>query len=53
MGRMDGEMQRIAIMQEYGWTYEQFQNTPHYVIALIIEKMKRDRKRQELASKKT
>lgn len=52
MGRMDREMQRIAIMQEFGWTYDQFMSTPNYVIALITAKMKRDRKQQELASKK-
>jgi len=51
MGRMNREMQRIAIMQEFKWTYEDYQNTPNHVITLIIEKMKRDAKDQELKSK--
>ena len=51
MGRMDRSMQMIAIMQEFHWTYEQYQNTPNYVLTLIVEKMKRDTKEQELRSK--
>jgi len=52
MGRMDKPMQMIAIMQEFGWSYQEYTNTPTYVISLITEKMKRDRKRQEIANKK-
>lgn len=52
MGRLDREMQRIAIMQEFGWTYDQYEATPAYVITLIKEKMTRDRKRQELEAKR-
>lgn len=52
MGRMDRTMQMVAILQEFGWTYEQYQNTPNYVVSLIVEKMRRDRKEQELAAKK-
>lgn len=52
MGRMDEEMQRIAIMQEFGWTFEQYMQTPQYVLTLIMEKMKRDRKQQEMAAKR-
>lgn len=48
MGRMTKPMQAIAIMQEFGWTWDQYQNTPHHIITLTIEKMRRDRKRQEL-----
>lgn len=53
MGRLNKPMQAIAIMQEFGWTFEQYENTPNYIIALIIEKMKRDRKKQELDAKRT
>ena len=52
MGRMDRPMQMVAIMQEFGWTYDQYMATPNYVITLIMEKMKRDRKEQELAAKR-
>ena len=45
-------MQIIAIMQEFGWSYEDYMNTPSYLIELIPEKMKRDRKRQELEAKR-
>lgn len=52
MGRMDREMQRIAIMQEFGWTYAEYMETPTHVLTLIHEKMSRDRKRQEQAAKR-
>lgn len=53
MGRLNKPMQTIAIMQEFGWTFEQYQNTPNYIITLIVEKMKRDRKKQEIEAKRT
>ena len=53
MGRMTKPMQAIAIMQEFGWTYEEYLSTPSHILALIPEKMKRDRKRQELANNKS
>lgn len=52
MGRMDQPMQMIAVMQEFQWTYDEYMNTPSYVITLIMEKMKRDRKKQELEAKR-
>lgn len=52
MGRMTKPMQAIAIMQEFGWTYQEYENTPAHILALIPEKMKRDRKQQELAAKR-
>lgn len=45
-------MQAIAIMQEFHWTYEDYLHTPAFVVELILEKMKRDRKRQELEAKR-
>ena len=53
MGRMDRSMQMIAIMQEFGWTYEEYVNTPNWVITLIQEKIKRDNKRSEMAAKQS
>lgn len=53
MGRLNKPMQAIAIMQEFGWTFEQYESTPSYIITLITEKMKRDRKKQELEAKRT
>lgn len=53
MRRMDRSMQMIAVMQEFGWTYEQYMNTPSFVLTLILEKMRRDQKEQELAAKRT
>ena len=51
MGRMDGSMQMITIMQEFHWTYEEYQNAPNYVLTLIKEKMRRDAKEQEMKAK--
>lgn len=51
MGRMDRTMQMIAIMQEFHWTYQEYQNTPNYVLTLIMEKMKRDTKEREMRAK--
>lgn len=45
-------MLAIAIMQEMGWTYEEYERTPAFIISLIVEKLKRDKKNQERASKK-
>jgi hypothetical protein len=53
MGRATKPMQAIAIMQEFGWSWEEYLATPTYVLTLITEKMKRDRKQQELAAKRT
>ena len=51
MGRMDQSMQMIAIMQEFHWTYNEYMDTPNYVLTLIIEKMKRDSKAEEMRAK--
>ena len=52
MGRMTKPMQAIAVMQEFGWTYEEYLNAPKFILDLIPEKMKRDRKRQEMEANK-
>lgn len=49
---MDEAMQMVAICQEFGWTYEQYQNQPAYFLTLIREKMVKDNKRQEMEAKK-
>lgn len=53
MGKADPLMQMVTICQEFGWTYEEYQNQPNFFIELIREKMKRDNKAQELQLKKT
>jgi hypothetical protein len=53
MGRMDRDMQMLAIMQEFGWTYQEYMNQPSWVLTLIVEKLKRDRKREERAVTKS
>ncbi len=45
-------MQMVAIMQEFGWTYDEYMSTPNWVATLIMEKMKRDRKEEQLAAKR-
>lgn len=52
MGKMDPLMQMVAICQEFGWTYDQYQEQPSYFIELIREKMVRDNKEQERQHKK-
>lgn len=52
MGWMTKPMQAIAIMQEFGWTYEEYLATPNFILELIPQKLKRDRKKEELAAKR-
>jgi hypothetical protein len=47
---MTRPMQALAIMQEFGWSWDEYQATPTHILALIPEKLKRDRKREELAA---
>lgn len=49
---MDGDMQMIAIMQEFGWTYNEYVEQPQWVLDLVIGKITRDSKEQELAAKR-
>lgn len=48
---MNGPMQMIAICQEFGWTYEEYQSQPDWFLRLIREKMIRDNKEQQLRQK--
>lgn len=52
MGRMDDLMQRVTICQEFGWTFDQYDDQPVHFIQAIKEKMQRDAKEQELAMKR-
>ena len=45
-------MLMVTILEQTGWTYEQYQDTPAYVLELIREKMVRDNKERELQSRK-
>jgi L-asparaginase II len=47
MGRLDPLMFMAAICQEFGWTYNEYMEQPHYFIQAIREKLIRDRKREE------
>lgn len=51
MGRMDASMLMVAICQEFHWTYDEYMSQPNYFLALIKEKLIRDRKEEELAAK--
>jgi len=42
----------LGILETYGWTYEQYENTPHWVIQLIHEKNAIDAEYNKLNSKK-
>lgn len=52
MGRMDGNMQMVALCQEFGWTYQEYVTQPAWFLYLIREKMVRDVKAQELEAQK-
>ena len=52
MGRSDQLMQMVAICQEFGWTYDEYQNQPTFFLTLIREKMIRDNKERELELRK-
>ena len=52
MGNMDGLMQMVAICQEFHWTYQDYNSQPAWFLTLIIEKLTRDRKREQLESRK-
>lgn len=45
-------MIRVAICEDFGWTYEDYQNQPVHFIQLITEKKVRDNKEREMQIKK-
>lgn len=47
MGKMDGQMQIVAVCQEFGWTYDEYMSQPAWFLTLIREKLIRDAKAQE------
>lgn len=49
---MNADMLMIAICQEFGWTYNEYMNTPTWVLDLIKEKMVRDAKEAEMRARK-
>lgn len=49
---MDELMQMVAICEQYGWTYQQYEEQPAFFISLVKERMRIDSKAQELAAKK-
>lgn len=52
MGKANPLMQIVTVCEEFGWTYDEYMNQPHFFLELIREKMVRDNKAQELALKK-
>ena len=50
MGRMTRPMQALAMMQAFGWTYEEFLAQPQHLVTLYFEKLDRDRKKERLAA---
>lgn len=52
MGKMNLDMQMVAICQEFGWTYQEYESQPNWFLTLIKEKMSRDNKARELEAKK-
>lgn len=49
---MNSLMLMVSICEDYGWTYEEYQNQPAFFLELVIEKKIRDNKEKELAYKK-
>jgi hypothetical protein len=45
-------MLAVAIMEQFGWTYEEYLDTPTFVIELITEKIRIDAQRAEQEAKK-
>jgi hypothetical protein len=53
MGRMDRTMQAVAVMKDYGWTYEQYLDTPAFILSVIMEKMRIDQKKDKIAANRS
>jgi len=45
-------MQVVAICQELGWTYEEYQNQPEWFVDLLKDKLDIDAEESRKASKK-
>lgn len=52
IGKLDAEMLRVQIMLDTGWTFEEYQSQPFYVLELVKEKMRREAKEQEQQNRK-
>lgn len=52
MGRMDTNMQMVAICEKMKWTYQEYVSQPAWFIYLLKEKIIRDTKAQEMQLKK-
>lgn len=42
----------VTVCEMFGWTYQEYLDTPAFIIELIKEKMMRDNKEKERAIKK-
>ena len=52
MGKMNGDMQMVAICQEFKWDYHTYMRQPIWFINLVKEKLIRDNKEVEMQMKK-
>lgn len=43
--QITGEILALEIMKEYGWTWQEYRNTPAYVIRMAEQKMQIERKK--------
>lgn len=44
MGRMNGDMMMVAVCQEFGWTYDEYMDSPTWFLEMVREKLIRDNK---------
>lgn len=49
---MNQDLLAASVCQEFGWTYQEYMNTPKWFVDLIVEKMMRDAKELEIKSKR-
>jgi hypothetical protein len=52
MERMDATMQMIVVMKDFGWTYQEYMDTPAFILSVIMEKMRIDQKKEKMAAKR-
>lgn len=49
---MTPEMQIVAIMQETGWTYDEYMSNPNPILNLLKDKLDIDAEKSKQANKK-
>lgn len=51
-GKLNGDTLMLELMEQYGWSYEAFQETPSFLIEIAKEKKVRDNKEKEMEARK-